>query len=339
MDLLLRIVGILALAVVLGLAALVAFLWWHWRRIKRALGAGLPPLQIALVPDPAPDWTGRAPFAAVIDEFRALGFTSVGPFEIEGIAGARLLGFCHPGSGIFGGCYNHPAAGCFVDVCATLEDGLELTVTNAPAGGEMDTRPGTEKVFRAGQPLAALHAALLEKIAGRAVRPCPTERFQEEFVAAYARDMEWRTNRLGISEAEFRRVAANQKKPCTEEQLIAAFRETKLQELRQWTEEAAEEFARTASLSVSRWKEFEDALLIYRDDFHPTAYLEYLAESVELPCPARAALHAELEAGTPVDRLREKVADATGRRLVPLGSVARPVRCTLYGIEPDPATR
>ncbi len=339
MDLFLRIAGILALVVVLGLAALVAFFWWHWRRIKRTLGAGLPPLEIALVPDTAPEWTGRAPFAAVIADFQSLGFAPVGPFEVEGLAGMHLLGFCHRGTGVFGGCFNHPATGCFVDVCATLADGLELTVTNAPAGGEMDTRPGTEKVFLAGRPLAELHAALLEKIAGRPVQPCPPERFQDEFVAAYARDMAWRTNRLGVSEAEFRRVAANGKNPCSEAQLAAAFRETKLQELRQWAAAAEEEFARTGSLSVARWQQFEDARLVYRHDFHPAAYLEYVAESVELPDATKAALQAELDSGSPLDGLLDKVAAATGRRFVPLGSVERPVRCTLYGIESAPAAR
>lgn len=332
MDLILRIIGILALLLILGLGAIIAFVWWHWRKIKKGLAA-VPPLTITLVTDTAPDWVNQAPFHDVILEFKALGFTPVGPFEIDGLAGVRVLGMCHPPSGFRGCCYNHPAVGCFVDLCANLDDGLELTVTNAPSGSEMDTRPGTEKIFLAGRPLPELHATLQTKIAGRPVTPCVPAHFQEDFVAAYARDMAWHTNKLGVSEAEFRRFAANEKRTFSEEQLTAAFQETKLQELRQWTTEATEEFAKTTTLSVARWKEFEESQLIYRDDFHPGAFLDYVAESVDIPCDIKTSLRSELATGLPLTGLLDKITAATGCSFVHLGPIERPLRCEVYGVK------
>jgi hypothetical protein len=338
MDLFLRILGVLAVIVALGIALAAGFVWWFLRRLKKGLGA-TPPLTIDLVEDTAPDWLTKAPFIETIRDFDALGFSRVGPFEVSGIPGVRLLGFCHQPSGVFACCYNHPQAGCFIDLCANLTDGFELTVTNAPAGGEMDTRPGTEKVFLAGRPLPELYATLLEKIAGRTAKPCAPERFKEDFVAAYARDMAWRSAKLGVSEAEFRRVASKDGKTRSDEHLAAAFRQTKLQEIRLWAGDAAEEFAKTTNLSVARWKEFEDDLIVFRDDFHPAAYLEYLTDSVEVPNKAREELDAELSAGLPLARLLDRISATTGHSFVHLGAVERPLRCEIYGLKRPPGDR
>ena len=327
-------VGALALLVLLGVGAIVGYLWWHWRKLKKSLAAELPPLSIDLVADRDPGWTTEVPFKDVLLDLQALGFTPIGPYEVVGIAGVRLMGFCHTPSGFFACCYNHPVVGCFVDLCANLAGGLELTVTNAPTGGEIETRPGTEKIFLGGQPLAELYATLQTKIAGRPVRPCAVERFREEFIASYARDMAWRTSNLGVSEAEFRRVGAHDQRTYTEEQLTAAFAEAKLQELRQWSAEAAKVFAETTDLSVARWREFEHSLLIFRDDLHPAAYLAYLGETLALPDATCAKLRTQLAADTSLRGLLDKAAAAGGHTFVRLGTVDRPLLCEVFGVKP-----
>ncbi len=336
MDLVLRIVGFVALLLLLGLAALVAFLWWHWRKIRKIAGSGLPPASIDLIADTEAGWIDRRPCEAAVREFERHGFVRSGPFEIVGLPGVRLLGFSHPGERLRACCYQHPAAGCFVDLVATLADGLEITVTNASTGSEMDTRPGTEKLYLAGRAVPELLDALRAKIAGRALRPTAPGSFKEDFIEAYARDMAWRTGRLGVSEAEFRRVSANEERTYTEEQIRAAFRETKRQELHQWAEGVAETFAETTELSVAVWKKFEDALVVFRPDFHPPAYLDYLGQIVDLPESDRAALEAEVEGGMALEQLLARVSGATGHRFVRLGEVERPLRCEVFGLEREP---
>lgn len=340
MDAFLKIVGVVALVLTLGIAAMVGFVWWHWRKIKNALAsAPPPPCSIDLAEDLAPDWLRHDPAARDIAELETLGFAPAGTYTVVGIPGVQLLGLCHPQSGAFGCYYCHQSAGNFVDLCANFSDGLELTVTNAPMGGEMDTRPGTEKVFRSGRSITELDEVLANRIAGRPLIRATTAGFKAEFLAAYARDMKWRSDKQGISEAELRRVAARDGKTYTEKQLQEAFEETKLQELQQWSDEALGEFAQRTNLSVSAWKEFERRMVVFRENLHATAFLRYLGETAELTESQVSEYRSQLAGGLKLGRLLDWVTADTGQKFIRLGEVESPAKFTIFGVTPIPGDK
>lgn len=337
MEVFLKIVGVVALVLALVIIAFGGFIWWHWRRIKKALASSqLPPSSIDLTEDPAPAWLQQDQAAREIAELETLGFTRAGTYSVVGIPGVQVLGLCHPQSGAFGCYYRHQSAGLFVDLCAQFSDGLELTVTNAPMGGEMDTRPGTEKLFLSGRPIAELHAALTTRIAGKTLRTVAAAGFKAEFIAAYARDMKWRSDKQGISETEVRRVAARDGKTYTEKQLQDAFEETKLQELRQWSEEAVTEFAKRTTLRVSAWKEFENRMVLFRDNLHAPAYLRYLGETAELTEAQVSAYRSQLAEGMQLGQLLDQITADTGQKFIRLGEVESPAKFTIFGVTPIP---
>ena len=85
---------------------------------------------------------------------------------------------------------------------------MSLTVTNAPAGGELDTPPNRDKIVNKEWSVDEIYDVLLRQRPRGPHRRIDERNFVEEFVRAYALEMDWRVNR-GVSEDEVRRTAAN----------------------------------------------------------------------------------------------------------------------------------
>jgi hypothetical protein len=104
--------------------------------------------------------------------------------------------------------YEHPIAGVFVDFFTVNEDDQSLTVSNAPAGEELDTPPGHEKLVEKNLALGDMYDLLLRKRPRGRYRRFDAKNFPEEFARAYAKEMDWRMERGGVTEDEVRRSAA-----------------------------------------------------------------------------------------------------------------------------------
>jgi len=148
--------------------------------------------------------------------------------------------------------------------------------------------------------------------------------------------MAWRNEKEGTSEAEFLRVAANQNKEFTGDQLKEAFKETKLQELKRWSDESLEAFEKSTTLSVAEWKLYEDQMIIFRDSFHPTAYLDYLTNIVLLDDEAQAKYRQALDGGLSLQGLLKRIAADTGYEFIKLGEVELPRKVTIHGVKIPP---
>jgi hypothetical protein len=336
MDIFLKILG--GLALVVGLLIAAAILWFRWqvRRFAKGLGESAAPSTIDLTVDADPAWLKTPKAQEDLAALEACGFTRGPSYTVDGMPGVSLVALHHPAASAFGAYCNHPTAGSWTDLCANFVDGVELSVSNAPMGSELDTRPDTKKIFLPGKPVRELHAKLMEQLAGRAVKDVPLTSFKAEFVNAYAKDMAWRSSKEGTSEAEFLRIAANHKKTFTEEQLKEAFKETKRQEIQNWSDEAIEVFEKTTKLSVSEWKKFEGQMIILRPSFHPHAYLEYLGYSVTLEDEREDQYRQALDGGLSLEGLLARVAKDTGCEFVPLGEVEQPIKVQVYGVKTPP---
>ncbi len=337
MDLFLKIIGGLTLTVILLVGGFLFFVWWKLRGIAKGLAASTStPSTVDLTLEADPKWIKkenvRRDFAALETD----GYVRGAAYTVDGMPGVSLVALHHPVTGVHGCYYDHTVAGNWADLCANFADGLELTVSNAPHGSEMDTRPGTEKIFLPGRPVTELHPRIAGRLAGRALKPVDLQNFKAEFVAAYARDMAWRNGKDGTSEEEFLRVAANHGKTLTDEQLKEAFKETKLQELRNWSEEALADFEKSTTLSVAEWKQFEDRMIILRESFHAHAYLDYLTDTVTLEDEAVEKYRQALDGGISLSGLLKRITADTGHEFAKIGEVSHPRQLEIYGVKLAP---
>ena len=191
------------LFIILGLAFLLAM---GAALIKRKLAPLLnPPVRIKL--EPVTEERRRRPR---VDEMaRALemqGFDEIGTWRVSEIPGLVLTAFTQKFQVVCSVVYEHPLVGVFVDVFSENEEGVSLTVTNAPAGGEMDTPPNRDKVVNKGWGVDEVYDVLLRQRPPGPHRRIDERNFVEEFERAYALEMEWRAGR-GVSEEEVRRTA------------------------------------------------------------------------------------------------------------------------------------
>lgn len=334
MDLVIKIIGYIGLAGLVLVGLLCAFLGWHWRALKAALkNATTTPLTVKLRRDPEPSWFADKAARKGDADMRRLGYEFAGAFTIDEMPGVQLVGYCHKEFGIYGAYYNHPAAGRWFDLCADFVDGGELTVTNAPQGEQLDHRPGTEKHFRKGDTIDALHAFIADRVSPNPVTPVAIENFAGAFEAAYAREMAWRSARNGISEEEFRRVAATTEHGLAPERWSEAYDETKLQEIQLWESAALDEFEKMTTLSVAEWKKFEGSMLIFRDDFHAPAYVAYLGESLGLEVEATERHRESVAHGLSLRGCLARMAEEAKVAWRELGQVERPQALTIIGYE------
>jgi hypothetical protein len=337
MDLFLKIIGGLALTAFLLIGGFLFFLWWKLRGIAKGLAASTtPPSTVDLTLEADPKWIKKENVRRDFAALEADGYVRGAAYTVDGMPGVSLVALHHPVTGVYGCYYDHTVAGNWADLCANFCDGLELTVSNAPQGSEMDTRPDTEKVFLPGRPVSEIHQRLAERLTARALKPVAPENFKAEFVAAYARDMAWRNAKDGTSEEEFRRVAANHGKDLTDEQLKEAFKETKLQELRNWSEEALAGFAKSTTLSVAEWKQYEDQMIILRESFHAHAYLDYLTDTVTLEDETVEKYRQALDGGISLAGLLKRIAADTGHEFIKIGEVSTPRQVEIYGVKLAP---
>jgi hypothetical protein len=334
MDTFLKIFGGAALVVIGLVAAVLLFLWWKLRRMLRQIAAGLvpTPTTVDLVLEANPTWTETAKARSDLAALKSCGYTCGPVYSVVGIPGVSVLALHHPATGTHGGYYNHPAVGHFADLCANFADGLELTITNAPQGHQLDTRPNTEKIFLGGQGVAELHTALVQRLAGRAVKEVTLDDFRTDFIAAYGRDMAWRNSKNGVSEAEFMRIAADHGKTLSEEQIKEAFKETKLIDLRRWSAEAQDSFVQTTSLSVAEWKRHEGRMAVLREDFHPHAYVDYLHETFCFDDEFLEKLRAAADTGATARDLLALAATSTGQPPIKLGNVTHPLSLEIHAL-------
>lgn len=175
------------------------------------------PAFIHLVTPKSMPWRDAQGVEAVQAEIVAQDFTRLGEYQIVEMPDVNLAAFFSARHTALAVLYEHPAAGIWVDVCAEYENGESLTVTNAPAGGELDQMPGHDRVYDRGASVAELVAKLLEL---RRPEPCRTvtaESFPRMFQDRYAEEMKWRALRGGATAEEIRRVAAASGAELTED--------------------------------------------------------------------------------------------------------------------------
>jgi hypothetical protein len=164
-----------------------------------------PPLRIQLVPV---DDRAKGRFADYHRrELESLGFTPIGIYDVREMPGVTLVAFTQASESVCAVVYRHPIAGVFSDVICVTEERRSLTVTNAPAGANLDHQPGHDKVYMVKASMKQLYDRLMEQRPSGPYKRIDSSNFMRVFEDAYAREMEWRKSRGGPTRDEVRREA------------------------------------------------------------------------------------------------------------------------------------
>jgi hypothetical protein len=216
MGLAFQIIGVLC---VLFLLFIVIVAWVIKSKLSKALksfegaiGSTTPSL-IHLTKRGSIEWSRAGEAKAIIEPLQKLGFTAVGNFEINEMAGVQLMAFTHSGHNAYAVVYEHPVAGVWVDIYSRYLDGQELkgcTYSNVhhPGSNQVDTQPNRKSVKVPHLDVDSLFARFINERPAYELEPVQPEKFAALFESAYADEMEWRKSRGGVTEDEVRRVAA-----------------------------------------------------------------------------------------------------------------------------------
>jgi hypothetical protein len=175
------------------------------RVFREAMSSLVPPPRIHLVPTRKTQRHARD-VAARARELEACGFAAIGVYRAEPMRGVVLSAFVHSDRSVCAVVYDHPM-GCFVDVIVKNEAGRGFTATTAPIGERLDQREGQEKVFDPGMAVPAMLEMVLQRRPSAPWQTWNEGNFVAKFEEAYARDMDWRAGRGGITSDEVRRFA------------------------------------------------------------------------------------------------------------------------------------
>ncbi|OGP64186.1 MAG: hypothetical protein A2169_13505 [Deltaproteobacteria bacterium RBG_13_47_9] len=195
--------NILLLCLITGVVVITGFIGLRFLRNL----ASRPVPEIHLSPIAEPKWTDRKKITDLIDSFQKKGFESAGKYECFEIPSLIISGFVRPSEQMAGTLYDHPDRGIWTDIFVHYSDGGSLTVSNAPAGHELDHMPQQIKLYCKGSSFNELYEKVLteKKEAGRIT--ILKEEFASRFEAQYEKEMRWRIDRGGPTYLEVRRVA------------------------------------------------------------------------------------------------------------------------------------
>ena len=304
----------LGLAFLLGLTtiplALWILLWYFKRKLGSLFNQVATPLEVTLEPLKSPSWRSEQPRQHQ-SAFLRQGFRHLADYSIPQMPGVQLSVWLQPGDRTWGVIYDHPVAGCWLDILSLFPDDMGCTHTSAPESG-LERYPKSLGRRLPGQAVDEVLAA------HRSERPSqPLDLSALDFVTTfqqrYRQEMEWRASK-GTSREEIERVASLQGKTYTSEVLDQTF-QVERQRNRALLEEALyQNFLETTAMSASEWKKVEDDLLFVHDQLT----LEDMVELGFQPQPT----------GTP----RSWARSGSHRCL---GSVSQPIEADVYLSPPD----
>lgn len=284
-------------------------LWLIMRKLKRVaaqLASSMtPPMEIKLQPMAKVSWNNPAVESQGLT-LQALGFSTVGAFEVAGIAGTRLSAWLNSSEKCYGVVYEHPQAGSWCDIVSMYEDGTSCTHSSAPDTG-LEQNPKHPNTKLPEQPIETLTRQHYRERKDGARRLFAND-FSGDFERCYAECMAWRAQK-GTSREEIIQIARLSGESYRPEVIEQALVAQNIQEQAQLQDLLRAQFLKKTSLSPAEWEEVRDRLIFIHDGMDEDELED---------------LDGLLEDGTPRQR-------AKGLANY-LGSLSEPVECDVYAL-------
>lgn len=328
MSLFLQILGALFLLLVIVVIAALMLLRARLRGLASELEqavAGMPPTYIHLAPVGEIAWRDPAVAGEFLRPLPMLGFVDAGQYEIVEMPEVPLAAFIQPETDVVAVVYEHPQVGAILDMVTRYADGTSITYTTTTEVGQLEERPGHEKVSAPEASAEGLYRRLLgERPRGETVAIAPDE-FADVFEQAYADEMQWRIAKGGASEEEIRAIAEHSGIETTPEQVETLRAMYRGQARARLDEELHERFAAETTMSVAQWESVDGCLVFVHDQLTAEELRERFEEWTGEGWPEGAP------AGTP--RQQFAAANTTvpeDQRLTLVGTVSGPVEADVY---------
>jgi hypothetical protein len=277
-----QILGIIFLVIVVVVVLAYFLIRRKLKAIAKALeGCAAQASEVHLEEELRPAWVTEPNVQSMMEELTQLGFTRGRAYGIEEMPQVKLCTFFRTDPAIACALYQHDAVGNWVDLVVKYEDGTDITVTNAPTGEDVDTRPNSTKVFLKGAGLTELCRELEGRLERKATRDIHDANFKEIFEEAYREDMEWRNKRGGVTEEEVRRIAQKMDGEFDDTVIEEAVLQIKSGELYQLHEDCIENFARQNRMSAGEDGHDRNALFVVSDQVDAASYVDYLGNYLD----------------------------------------------------------
>jgi hypothetical protein len=204
------------------LAGVILYVIWNVASAVRGLlNKNLVPM-IHLVPKETPK---NKKFEEACGAFLNAGFKDLGSYIVTELK-VHLRAFTKPMEHFVGVVYLHQIAGVWTNVVVAYEDGSGLTLSNAPAGGNLDHRPGQIVVTHVNSTVEQLIAETGKLRKEGPYKDALTgKEFVNMFEESWAKDWAWRKSRGGATVEEIKRIAQEKHMKLTDEMLEAAHAE------------------------------------------------------------------------------------------------------------------
>lgn len=291
-----------ALGVVLGFVLLILLVWfwlkWKFRSFAARfadefasamaqMGGMAPPLRIDLEPMQEADWSDGDKADLITETLIELGYEPDGLFVAYAPLQIEIQGFRNIQSSSLAALYEIKQMDRLcLDLVADLSDGTHITVSNAEDKG-LD-HPQFSRLIRLDQldlsepeQIREMHARLLEELQGETTVDLTGQKFEDNFESFWAREMDWRMERGGVTTEEVIRISARNGEPePSEEEIELAKRPWKQQIDNFITDQIRKDYLNNTNMSGKEWEETLDRLVIVHEHSEASHLIDTLTDTI-----------------------------------------------------------
>lgn len=331
------------LAIVLVVLAVLALgVWWLIRKFKTAIKLALdakalhPPCRVNPEPEPNPQWRNSDKIKQFSDEFIAAGFTPLGAFTIPETGGLQLAAFVHEAERLYGVAYDHEKLPPNIDIVCRYEDGTDLTGTNTTYGDALERPPSSPALRLNGGGVREVLAVVQQHPAMSPRIPVKGEEFAARFKAAYAKEMNWRLKKGGVTREEIRRQAGKDGTKLTDEEFEEVYKTQRSNYMTELQAGCIAQYLDERKPAPAEWDEIQHRVFALPETFTEEEVRETLQVHCDLDEEQTHRIgQIKLAFGeTALDFMRQVVDDSIGSLgLKRLGSVQEPVTAEIFLVE------
>jgi hypothetical protein len=237
-----------------------------WNLIMLAgKGATVTPSRITLEEAKGDVWNDRRKVQQFCRELQQEGFVPLGVWVPRELSAFVLAGLLDERRRLYGVVYDIPLAGVWVDLFCLHEDGSGLTVTNKPMGWGIEQPSDREKSGRAKATVAELLALADDHWNASARIELDEDSFVRVFEQEYAREMDWRLARGGVTAAEVAKTAEEMGVRTSEADVQEVLRRTQEQNLPEIGRACVANFLHGEELNAEERRALEPRMLAIHD--------------------------------------------------------------------------
>lgn len=333
MSTILQVLGIVFVAIVVVAVLAIYFirkkLQAFAKQMELAAHASVPRINLVRLNDAEPDV--RKAMEPMVKELGGMGFAPAGMYSIEEMPGFTIAAMIKHDDNICAVAYHNPDLGTWVDLWGKYGEETSLTVSTAPAGGELDQMPGHKKIFLKGATVAEAWKKFVDGKAGDFLEISPGQ-FKRIYEESYAEDMDWRQERGGATIEEIRRIADNMEGDFTDEEVELARRQIELQASQRLEEECIRQYLEVSGMSALKWQEMSEDVFAVHEKMSGTEVFELFFDMIHMNDEQMDRIEDMAKEGRSSLEMADQVMliIPTGRLYEKLGEVDKPVSAYIF---------